>query len=142
MSKIKMPAQVQLSTYDPRLLQLLEQGVVKPVHIQGDWSMRDEKDERDLETRQNDAIRQLRYMQNRLNTLRAALIKNDDPRGNLLYRTVVRVDKANIRLTVEPRDQQIDTLLAQVGERAATPEPMPDPGASLDELDALLSEDE
>ena len=56
--------------------------------------------------------------------------------------TLVRVDKANIRLTVEPRDQQIDTLLAQVGERAATPEPMPDPGASLDELDALLSEDE
>ncbi len=131
MVRTSIPPHLSLDSFDPKLLVLLEKGTTGRQVIHGDPSAFDP--DLDLEMRQGLALKQLRYMANRLNALRNALLKTDDDRAKSLYRTIVRVNPANLTLVVEPRDAQLGSLLAQIPD-----EPTQSTTSALDDLEAAL----
>jgi hypothetical protein len=130
MVRSTIPPHLALESFDPKLKLLLERGATQRIIIYGDVS---EDRSIPLEERQRAALKKLRYMANRLNALRNTMLKLEDERARLLYRTVVRVDPDDLTLTVEPRDAQLGSLLAQIPDSLSSEET-----STLDELTSIL----
>jgi len=111
----RLSPQNALHSFAPELLALLERGTLSRQVIPGDTSPTDSGDTSPLEARQLRAIKMLRHMAARLNQIRAALLKSEDPRAPSLYRTKVTVDPDAIVLIVEPRDGDLVSLIARAG---------------------------
>lgn len=118
MTKSKVPNSSLLHTFDPRLRMMLEAGCVKPITIYGSTT--------------SDSNPELEYkklvnLRARLQMLRKALLDSGDDTAMMLYRCVVRLDRPNLKLTIEPREHEMASLLdsfhAPVGGTAARPNP-------------------
>ena len=114
MTKPKVPNSNLLTTFDPRLRQLLEQGCARRMTINGDPNG-DPKVE----------LRKLMQLRVRLNQLRKALYDADIPGAKNLYACVVRLDTPALQLIVEPREAPLSNLLDQVAPAVAAPLPKP-----------------
>jgi hypothetical protein len=97
---------------------MLDAGTVRPITIYGSTDRNSDPEKE---------YKKLVSLRARLQMLRKALLDAGDPGAKHLYRCIVRVDKPNLKLIIEPRENEFASLLDSfhppVGGTAAAPDP-------------------
>lgn len=115
-----------LESFDPRLIKMLLAGAARRIVYSTDQY----------------PVKVLRKLNLRLNTIRRKQLVENPDLGKLLYRTSVRWVPSEGRLYVEPRDYDLDDILADAtGEKAeAVTVPSSLPSRLADEINALAED--